>query len=280
MEGKEGVQTPDQKPSKKIFSIVSEKEKDSTWSEKWKNYLDRNTLNEAWSAPEGSRWGRFEKTKLIDSINKWVNDIKPRYSEGEIKSEQETYNLIKSGVLDKNTAVILDSGGAHSVAIAIKLASEMGYQPIVMFNNEPAVNGSNKAEQSLATLLYFAEEVKKLKREGKIKPNSPPAFILDTHRNDTNPGIERFDNTYAHNETDFPSAQEFNGGGITKIVYLNEGDQHGSITPSFQSIDRVDKDLKPAVKAWEQGGIKMVYTGIEPWPDNDREGLSRSWFKF
>lgn len=261
---------PPQETSKKTFSIVSAKENDSLGSTEWKRHLDRNSLNEAWSASEGSRWGRFEKTKLIDSVNKWSNDLRPRYSEGEQNSEQGIGNLIRSGVLGKDTAVVLNSGGAHSVAMAVRLATELGYQPIVMFNTEPHPQGANKAEQDLATLLYFAEEVKNLKSEGKIKPDAPPAFILDTHRNDMFPGSKDVDNTYTYNEKDFPSAKEFTGGGITKIVYLNEGDQHGSITPSFQSIDRVAGDLKPAVKAWEQGGIKMIYTGVRPWPDHRR----------
>lgn len=273
MESQEGVNLPDQKPSKKVFSIVSGRDTDSRGGQEWKIYLDRNRLNEAWSAPEGSHWGRFEKTKLIDSVNKWSNDLRPRYSEGESNSEQGIGNLIRSGVLGKDTAVVLDSGGAHSVAMAVKLAKELGYQPIVMFNTEPHPEGANKAEQDLATLLYFAEEVKNLKSEGRIRPDAPPAFILDTHRNDMFPGSKDVDNTYTHNERDFPSAKEFTGGGITKIVYLNEGDQHGNITASFQSIDRVDGDLKLAVKAWERGGIKMVYTGVKPWIDRDRGGF-------
>ncbi len=57
--------------------------------------------------------------------------------------------------------------------------------------------------------------------------------------------------------------------GITKVIYLNEGDQNGSITPSFQSIDRVASDLKKTIRAWEAGGVKMLYTGVRPWQDMD-----------
>ena len=210
--------SPPQDTSKKTFSIVSAKENDSLGSTEWKGHLDRNSLNEAWAAPEGSRWGRFEKTKLIDSVNKWANDLRPRYSEGESNSEQGVENLIRSSVLGKDTAVVLDSGGAHSVAMAITLARELGYQPIVMFNTEPHPEGANKAEQDLATLLYFAEEVKNLKSGGKIKPDAPPAFILDTHRDDYM--IEKKkegDNRYTYSSQDFPSAKEFTGGVFLKL---------------------------------------------------------------
>lgn len=196
--------------------------------------------------------------------------MKPRYSEGEVTSEGGIGNLIRTGVLGRETAVVLDSGGAHSVAMAVKLARELGYQPIVMFDTEPHQNGTNKAEQNLATLLYFADEVKRLKAEGKIKADAPPAFILDTHRDNMFPGSKAFDNTYTYNNRDFPDARTLRQQGITKIVYLNEGDQNGNITPSFQSIDRVAKDLKQTIRAWEQGGIKILYTGVRPWQDRDR----------
>lgn len=234
------------------------------------SFLDRNRLNDVWSAPEGSPYGRFEKTRIIDSVNQFANELKPRYSEGETTSEFGIGNLIKTGVLGRDTAVVLDSGGAHSVAMAVKLAKELGYQPIVMFDAEVHPRGANKAEQDLATLLYFSEEVKKLKADGRIRADAPPAFILDIHRDDFFPGSKEVDNTYTYNDKDFPNTQILKQRGINKVVYLNEGDQNGSITPSFQSIDRVAEDLKPTVKAWEQGGIKMVYTGVMPWKDKER----------
>jgi len=251
--------------SEKVFSIVSARHTDSSGTVEWKRFLDRNRLNEAWSAPDGSPFGRFEKTKTIDAVDKFAKDLRPRYSEGEVTSEAGIGNLIRTGVLGRETAVVLDSGGAHSVAMAVKLARELGYQPIVMFDTEPHPNGANKAEQDLATLLYFADEVKRLKAERKIKADAPPAFILDTHRDDLFPGSKEFDNTYTYKDRDFPNAQTLRQHGITQVVYLNEGDQNGGITPFFQSIDRVAKDLKQTVRAWETGGIKMLYTGVRPW---------------
>jgi hypothetical protein len=267
--------------SEKVFLIVSAKDTDSSGTSEWKRYIDRDRLNEVWSAPVGSPFRQFEKTKTIDAVNKFAKDLKPRYSEGEITSEEGIGNLIKTGVLGKETAVVLDSGGAHSVAMAVKLARDLGYQPIVMFDTEPHQNGVNHAEQGLATLLYFSEEVKKLRTEGKIKADAPPAFIMDAHRNDfVFPGSKKFDNTYTYKETDLPNAQTLRQHGITKIVYLSEGDQHGEITSSFQSIDRVWRDLKSTVKAWDQGGIKMLYTGVKPWQNRDMRVSSVSDLNF
>lgn len=255
--------------SGKVFTIVSARETDSSGAFKWKRYLDKNRLNKAWSAPGGSPFGPFEKTKTIDAVNKFAGDLKPRYSKGEVRSEAGIGNLIKTGVLDRETAIVLDSGGAHSIAMAAKLARELGYQPIVMLDAKPHQNGTNRAEQELATLLYFADEVKRLKAEGKIKSDAPPAFILDIHR-DLWPLPGRFNNNYTYKDGDFPDARTLRQHGITKVVYLNEDDHNGSITLYFQSIDRVAKDLKQIVRAWEQEGIKMLYTGVKPWQDEDK----------
>ena len=250
------------------FLIISPQETDSTGGDTWKAYLDRKKLSDAWRPPEGSPYGKFIKTKTINSIEFVGGRIKPRYSDGEIKSERELVNLIKSGQLEQDTAVILDSGGAHSVAMAVKLIKR-GYQPVVMFDSVPHTRGIISSEQDLATLLYFAEQMHKLKQEGKIKPDAPPVFILDTHRGaiDDSFGKDKTKviNTYTYGEQDFPSAEDFQKFGVRKVVYLNEGDQRGEVRADFQSPDRLSEDLKPIVQKWTEAGIKMVYTGISPW---------------
>ena len=210
---------PVQIPSESKLSIVSPKESDSLGTAEWRNYLDKDKLFEVWSPPDESPYSRFQKSKTIASVDQWATELKPRYSEGERTSEAGIDNLIGSGVLSKNTAVILDSGGPHSVAMAVKLAVEQGYSPVVMFNADVHPQGTNKAEQDLATLLYFAEQVKKLKAEEKIKPDAPPVFVLDMHRSDLVMGKD-VDNTYIYSQQDFPTAQELRQRGITKIFYL------------------------------------------------------------
>lgn len=262
------------------FSIVSPQEDDSTGADTWKSYLDRKKLSAAWFPPEGSPYNKFVKTKTLNSVEFVGNRIKPRYSDGEIKSEQELNNLINGGQLKQGTAVILDSGGAHSVAMAVKLV-EHGYQPVVMFDSVPHTRGINRSQQELATLLYFAEQMNKLKEEGKIKPDAPPVFILDTHRDDVDMDVSfgkdktKVINTYTYAEQDFPSPEDFKKFGVRKIVYLNEGDQRGEVRPDFQSTDRLSDDLKPIVEKWTQAGIKIAYTGISPWTRDRSFGIMR-----
>lgn len=251
--------------SKASLGIISPKESDSQGGMDWKNYLSADSLQKAWEPPINSPYHRYSKTKTISAVEQLKGAICPRYSEGEIRSEQGIQNLIKSGAVGEGVAVVLDSGGPHSVAMAVKLM-ELGYQPVVMFDNIPHPEGSNHSEQELATLLFFAKKAEMLKDTGKIRPDSPPVFILDTHRSDL--VQERVDNNYYYSDRDFPTGQELSRLGILRVVYLNEGDQNGKINSNYQSIDRVGRDLPGVVGNWEIGGIEMVYTGVNPWENS------------
>ncbi len=96
-------------------------------------YLKGKELLAAWSPPYKSPYSKYMKTKTINSVDFVIGRIKPRYSEGEKKSEKELDNLIKF-IKDRGPnqfMVILDSGGPHSVAMGAKLARN-GFQPVVM----------------------------------------------------------------------------------------------------------------------------------------------------
>jgi hypothetical protein len=193
------------------FLIVSPQETDSSGDYTWESYLDRKKLMDAWTPPPDSPYIKFVKTKTINSIGFIRDRIKPRHSEAELKCEREIENLINGGQLEKGTAIILDSGGAHSVAMATALVKH-GFQPVVMLDSIPHSRGITRSEQSLATLLYFAEQMNGLKQKDQIKHDAPPVFILDCHRDSrdlafgtTVPII----NTHTFDEHDLPSSEEF-----------------------------------------------------------------------
>ena len=251
------------------YYIVGAKTRDSCGTEDWKEYLDGGSLREAWSPPSGSPYEGFFKTRAINSVDGVGSEISPRYSEGEITSQSGIDRLVEAGVLDANTAVVLDSGGAHSVAMAVNLMKQ-GYQPVVMFDAEPRKKRSNGLEEGLATLLYFAKEVEGLKRSGVIRADSPPVFIMDCHRDDPASG-DMVDSSYSYERPDLPTGDALNEIGINKVVYLNEGDQGGEIWEDCQSTDALSEDLKQIVQDWEQSDISMLYTGVRPWPDHGWE---------
>jgi len=66
--------------------------------------------------------------------------------------------------------------------------------------------------------------------------------------------------------------------GITRVVYVNEGDQDGQINRNYQSIQRVANDIKPVVQSWSNEGLEIKYTGVRPWENDDR--LRSSSFDF
>lgn len=258
------------------FSIFSPKDIDSLGTVSWREYLTATKLKQAWAPQESSPYNRYIKTKTIEAIDQYSQEIMPRYSEGELESERGVENLIRSGATGRDIAVILDSGGAHSVAMAIKLMQQ-GYQPVVMFDSIPHPEGAIKSEQDLATLLYFASQAEMLKKTGKVRLDSPPVFILDTHRDGVIFAKKSVNNSYSYKDKDFPEAQELSENGISSVIYLNEGDQNGQIRPGYQSIDRVHKDLKGVILCWERSGVKIKYTGVKPW----RNGKSQSMiFKY
>ena len=255
------------KEGKSKFQIVGAQEKDSLGTENWKIYLDGNRLLSAWVPPIDSPYASFVKIKTIMAVSEISGQISPRYSDGEVNSEKGIDSTINAGLLGNDVAVVLDSGGPHSVAMAIRLATRLGYQPIIMFDNIPDVKGSTKSEQDVATMLYFAGEIENLKNTGTIRKDGPPVFVLDTHRDNYTAGIHQHNNGNEFNQHDFPSAKELLENGIKSVVYLNEGDQGGRVRTSFQSLDRVGDDLKPIITSWEKAGIKIVYTGVRPWPE-------------
>jgi len=264
----------EQRSSTKKFDIVSPKRLDSDGTEGWKNYCESNQLVEAWALPDASPYQGYMKTRTAVSIDKHSDEIQPRYSEGERNSEEGIANLVESGLLGPNTAVVLDSGGAHSVAMAVRLAERLGYQPIIMFDNDVVPGGANKSEQELATMLYFADRIQRLKETGKITADSPPVFVMDTHRDDYLLNDKEVDNTYTYEQSDLPNAAQLQEQQIDLVVYVNEGDQDGRVNRHYQSIDRVARDLKPVVESWENGGLQIAYTGVLPWKDNDYDFLS------
>lgn len=149
-----------------------------------------------------------------------------------------------------------------------------------MFDSIPHPDGSTRSEQELAAMLYFARQAEQMKREGRYNRSSPPVFIMDTHRSDGNSilGRGRHNNSHEYIPSDLPSADELLSHGITRVVYVNEGDQNGQINRSYQSIQRAANDIKPVVQSWANDGLDIKYTGIKPWDNDDR--LRSSPFDF
>ena len=195
-----------------------------------------------------------------------------RFSEGEersIRGIQTLIDDIQAGKFGGKPAIILDSGGAHSVAMAVELAKRLGYQPILMFDNTPQPGqGSNASEQELATMLYYAREMARLREQGVIPSDAPPVFVMDTHRSDSPFSARPLDNSYRYSQSDLPSAQQLRERGIGTVVWLGEANQGGHVDPQAPWFEgSLPGDLQASGDAWKQAGIKILHTGVAPWDD-------------
>lgn len=117
------------------YPHVGRQLKDSKGSEEWRAYLDASRLRAAWSPPEGSVYEKYQKSKTMDSIDDLKDSIQPRYSDGDRVSVEGLKEMISEGLFDEHTAIVLDSGGAHSVPMAAELVARLGYQPVVMLDS-------------------------------------------------------------------------------------------------------------------------------------------------
>ena len=250
------------------FNIVSPQERDSMGSENWRNFLNAYRLAKAWKPAEGSPYTSFMKLGVINAIDQIGPEIKPRFSKEDKKCFDEFPNLLYSGVLGPETAVILDSGGAHSVAMSTRLVTEKGYQPVIMLDNKPMPNGFVRSEQSLASLLYFASLVEMVNESNLVKPDSPPVFVLETHRKDPADIASRVDNSKRIGNKDFPTAEFFIKHGIKKVVYVTEADKKGLIDPGYKIPEVALFDLREIFREWKRGGIEILFTGISPIENN------------
>lgn len=246
--------------TKNPLGIIEAQYLDSLGTENWKNYLESEKLFTAWAA--NGTFSKYQKLKLLTTIKNYKDKILPRYSQGENNSVIGLRKLIEEGVIDTHTMVILDSGGAHSVAMAVELVKKINAQPILMFDCESIWPlGSNKhAIQVLATLLYFSAEEEMLKNQKLL--DGPVVFVLDTHR-DSSPLPGEIDNSYRINPEDLPSPQELINHEIRKVVIITEGNSKDWV--SYSQV----VDLGERIFEYNKAGIEIQRFGIEPWPKSE-----------
>jgi hypothetical protein len=252
---------------KRYFSIHGAQQTDSVNSSGWEKYLDVDQLLDAWSPPPLSPWRKYMKTKTIESVSQFeTGEIQPRLSDRDYFSYNEAAKLVKEGVAREDTAFLLNSGGAHSVAIAARLALETGSPPVVMFDVCPHPNGMTGigSIQDLATLLYFAEHMKRLKDMKWIKPDKPPVFLLDVHR-----GVEfsqkdiefyfsdRINDTYEFKRSDFPKGRELIQHGVSRICLIEDWFVYFG-NEGYEKPSHNVRDIATLLRWWKKDGIEII----------------------
>lgn len=195
--------------------------------------------------------GLINKGCRIDSC---YEEIPYRYSNG----DRCSYEHIKdrAGGLGRNTAVLMDSGGAHSIAMAAWLVNEAGYTPVMKLND---VLEAPSAKEDLASIKFFARAL-----FAKDNSGGPPVFIMNSHRSAA--GKATFF------EKDFPSPRELLERGVNKVVWITEGetDDRPKLMDKarLESLTEYSGDPGRILKAYSEydsGKIEVHQMRIDPY---------------
>lgn len=238
-------------------------EADSLGGDSYKRFLgDGNLLIDAWTV-RGSIYSTWFKTETLEAVNYAPLTFRPRWSQyeqrsvGRFDAPKITQEL---GV--EQTAIILDSGGAHSLALAYELAKEGGWQPVPMLRGipcKPEACATGGADQNVAVALYPASEM--LDITNNIKRTASPAFILDAHRAGS-PYIEtQVNNSYTIDVSDMPDVKFLQQQGIQKVLYVNEANSP-TITP-WQKENKTS-DSAIILETYQNAGLDVYHFGVSP----------------
>lgn len=148
--------------------------------------------------------------------------------------------------------VVVDSGHAHSVAIAVELA-KAGYRPIIKMGHAAT---SNHWLQAIAAMKYYAHEMEIAKRA--IPENAPIAIIMDAHRGHTlDFGGPKFQD---YQPTDLPSAQLVNERYNNSLIWVTEGEERGLV--------RRDDYTPPEFQHYRNAGVVLYQHFANPYHNN------------
>jgi len=153
---------------------------------------------------------------------------------------------------EEKTVLVLDLPGTEGVAAGLALATR-GYRPVPLYNAVPlpilvpgSELGPGVALVDVRPILAALLRGTPLLREQSIRPEAPPAFLLDARRRGDGgifPGV--FDNRSVSFTTDFPSANFLLARGLHRVVLVqSEGAQP-------------QPDLAHTLRRWQDAGVNI-----------------------
>lgn len=255
---------------KELFQTGDLAKLGSLGTEGWRSYRSAPALHRAWAPSLDSKWRPFYRPTLSASIAIAGDAAQPVHVEGaaaELRAEEFAAVRPK-----QKLAVFVDLAGEHSVAFAARLARR-GFDPIVTINNWPHPRGVVRLERALGALLYFAEEIHGLRRDGKIAVNAEPVFVLESSRiqkKDPDLDVPSFDNRYFHIPADFPAPSTLRESGITGVVLVQAA---GRQNPCEDDLLEYFEDLSKSGIALFRTEAGEAPLAIEPWTIQKRETM-------
>ncbi len=138
------------------------------------------------------------------------------------------------------TAAIINLPGVDSVKYGLALA-EQGFRPVPLFNS---IDGSG-AILSVAPVRAALEEGAENLRLANIRPDAPPAFLLDSLRMEGSARPGAFDNRWVVFPQDFPSSTFLLAHGIKRVILV-------------QRNNVIDRDLAQVLGLWKRAGLEIL----------------------
>lgn len=144
---------------------------------------------------------------------------------------------------ERNLAAVVDLRSEDAVRAGVMLA-RLGYRPVPLFNGTDGPHATIDVDPLLRRLVSGAPLI----AEAGLRPDAPPAFLLDARRMDPDlvPEPGRFDNRWVTLPQDFPSATFLLTHGVTAALLVQR--------------DRTDPrpDLAHVLRRWQEAGVRLL----------------------
>lgn len=201
-----------------VFPAMFRKQLDSTGVPGGSQLSDPNRVLEAFQ-PKNPQWQPFFVPTLLQSLSQ--ASLRQQVFPMSTPAMEKTYEqaeglreLIGQAENAAQTLIIVDLPGPESVALGASIAGTADVVP--GFDNWPHPLGVVRAHETLAAMVYYANEV--AQKKAQLKDNAPAVLLLDNQRltpyrdEDT-----QFDNRHL---AKLPPGDQLKQRGVTSIIYL------------------------------------------------------------
>jgi hypothetical protein len=190
----------------------------------------------AW-APDDVEWARWAKPVLFTQLDAAAGNEPPA-----VPALDAVEALPEAG----GGAVVVELPGEESVLTGLKLATR-GFRPVPLYN---ATSGPRPAVDVSLIVRWLRPGAEFLTRS-TLRPDAPPAFLLDADRTRRVAGPGDYDNRWVVLPQDFPSATLLLSRKIREVVLI----QRGGAAPR--------EDLAHVLRRWQEGGVPIMSLDLE-----------------
>lgn len=143
---------------------------------------------------------------------------------------------------ERNLAIVVDLRSEDAVRAGVMLA-RLGYRPVPLFNGTDGPHAIIDVDPLMRRLVSGCSHI----ADAALRPDAPPAFLLDARRMDPDlvPEPGRFDNRWVTLPQDFPSGTFLLTHGVSVAILVQR--------------DRTDPrpDLAHVLRRWQDAGLRL-----------------------